>query len=157
MGILFLTAEIYVLYLLIPNRIQAHYTGIMDYDWHAYKKVYISGRYQLFKESLDTMNIDTLDELYEYITKEKDFPRETIWDYKFFTTSVTFLLIGWGGIVKVLAGDKPELLYLLVGAVVLLIIAIPLFRPINTENDKLRELILFLSWYECEMEEGENP
>jgi hypothetical protein len=102
------------------------------------------------------MNIDTWEEIYEYIAKEKDFPRETIWDYKFFTTSVTFLLIGWGGIVKVLAGDKPELLYLSVGAILFLIIVIPLLRPINTENDKLRELIQFLSWYECDMDAKES-
>jgi len=101
---------------------------------------------------LEKLNIKSLDNIYEYIKEEKDFPRETLWDHKFIVTFITFLMISWGGVVKTLATDGTK--SILIGVFAISLILIPLIwmflSAIQTDNEKHKELKLFLSWYECE-------
>ena len=149
---------IYILIYMLPNILITHYSTDKYHKLQTYKKGWKAARYQLFKESVDKIDTSKLDEVYAYIHEEKDFPKETIWDHKLFVTFIAFLMIGWGGIIKVLA--KSNLQSTVLWIIILSFIIVPLLwmflSAIQTDNEKYKELKLFLSWYECELSDKER-
>jgi hypothetical protein len=144
---------IYILLYILPNILISYYSTDKYNKLKTYKRGWKAARYQLFKESLKTIETNKLDDVYGYIHEEKDFPKETIWDHKLFVTFMAFLMIAWGGIIKELA--KNNLQSILMFVIILSLLIAPMLwmflSSVQTDNEKHKELKLFLSWYECEL------
>jgi hypothetical protein len=148
---------IYILMSILPKILIDHYSYDKFHKLKTYKKGWRAARYQLFKESLSDIDFKqegTLDRIYEYIKEEKDFPKETLWDHKFFVTYITFLMIGWAGIVKELSNSDAKSILVGIFSISLLLVLLiwMILSAIPSDNEKHKELKLFISWYECELE-----
>lgn len=74
------------------------------------KKYYLywmGARYELFKKNVHQEILIDYDKLYELLQDEIKESRTTIWDNKLFAAGISFLLIGWTAISKMLADGAP--------------------------------------------------
>lgn len=125
-----------------------------------YNKYWLGARYEIFKKNLHKNIVIDFDKIHELLQGEIKEARTTIWDHKLFATGVSFLLIGWTAIAKMLAdGNSIQHIILLSieAFVIFLFLVVPIFwGSTKTEEKKLKEMKQFLYWFEYDLVDEEK-
>lgn len=129
------------------------------------RKFWQGTRYWQFrKNAQELLPLDALSENFSQfdnlLDKEIVISSNPIWNHKLSASWIALILLGVGGIVRMLSGGTPEQKALLVVGTLILIVCYPLLytklEAIQTEEKKIAEFKQFLRWLEYDLEEEKN-
>lgn len=111
------------------NRIRTYHS-----DW-------LGARYEYFKNSIDLKkDVCDYEKLYAQIVQEKELFTASFWDHRLFVTGVSFVLVGWAAVAKMLASGTSQQQGLLVAIVLIALALLPMLGifldSIKTEEKK---------------------